>query len=96
MTHCHQLLDDRALAMDRLIAGRLRSHPELVHKARATLARWLECADVSVRPALEEWNALLCGPQQTLIEVLEGTDDRAKRLRQSSPFCGILKPAERT
>jgi hypothetical protein len=27
--------------------------------------------------------------------MLESTDERATRLRQSSPFCGILSPAER-
>jgi hypothetical protein len=52
--------------------------------------------DASVRPVFEEWRAILDGPKSGVFAVLEGVDERSMRLRQSSPFCGILTPAERT
>ena len=65
-------------------------------KASAVLERWLATCDHSVQPALEEWRALLLGPLSTVLATLEGDDERSQRLRQSSPFCGILSQAERT
>jgi hypothetical protein len=52
--------------------------------------------DASVRPAFEEWRAILEVPISGVFAVLEGVDERSMRLRQSSPFGGILTPAERT
>jgi hypothetical protein len=91
----HSAIDARSLAMDRLIADRLRKDPAVLVKARAVLAGWLASCDDSVRPALEEWRAILDSPISAIIETLEGEDESSVRLRQSSPFCGILTPAER-
>jgi hypothetical protein len=92
----HSAIDARSLAMDRLIADRLRTDPGVLVKARTVLRNWLATCDDSVRPALEEWRAILDGPLPAVIETLEGEDEKSVRLRQSSPFCGILTPAERT
>ena len=92
----HRLIDERSLAFDRLIAARLRSEPALVEKARANLARWLETSSRRVSPDLTEWQRALSGPFDELLALLEATDERAARLRQSSPFCGILTTEERT
>ena len=91
----HRLIDERSLAFDRVIAARLRSEPALVEKARGNLARWLETCSAAARPDLLEWQRLLSGPFDELLVLLEATDERATRLRQSSPFCGILTPEER-
>jgi len=91
----HRLIDARSLAFDRLIAVKLRSQPALVGQARANLARWLETCSPRAKPALLEWQCVLAGPFDELLVLLEATDERATRLRQSSPFCGILTPAER-
>lgn len=96
MPIAHETLDRRALAMDRIIAARLREQPELMDCARATLHRWLECPSLAARPVLNEWQAILNGPTHTIMEVLTGEDERSVRLRQSSPFCGILTREERT
>ena len=82
--------------MDPLIAERLRKDPAVLVKARAVLHKWLGSCDASVRPAFEEWRAIPDGPISGVFTVLEGVDERSMRLRQSSPFCGILTPAERT
>ncbi len=91
----HRLIDERSLAFDRLIAAKLRSNPALVEMARGNLARWLETGSDGVRPDLLEWQRVLSGPFDELLALLEATHERATRLRQSSPFCGILTPEER-
>ena len=91
----HRLIDERSLAFDRLIAAKLRAEPALVEKARGILARWLETGSARARPALLEWQRLLSGPLDELLVILEAADERATRLRQSSPFCGILTQEER-
>ena len=92
----HRLIDARSLAFDQRIAARLRSEPALLEKARTTLRRWLESCAEANRPVLLEWQAVIDGPPEVLLCMLEGTDERCIRLRQSSPFCGILSRAERT
>lgn len=92
----HRLIDERSLAFDRRIAAKLREDATLVDKARANLNRWLVTCAPGVRPDLLEWRRLLDGPFPVLLALLEGTSENATRLRQSSPFCGILTPGERT
>ena len=92
----HSAIDARSLEMDRLIAQRLRENTAVLDKARSVLAKWMTSCDASVRPVFEEWRAILDGPIAGVFAVLEGVDERSMRLRQSSPFCGILTPAERT
>lgn len=91
----HLLIDERSLAFDRLIAAKLRSDPALLDKARSNLTRWLQTSDDRSTPDLLEWRRLLDGSFAEVLALLESTDERATRLRQSSPFCGILTPAER-
>jgi hypothetical protein len=92
----HSLLDQRALEMDRLIANRILEDSSVLDKARLTLARWLDIADESACPTLLEWKEILAGSPSRIREVLLGEDEDCKRLRQSSPFCGILTNRERT
>ena len=91
----HRLIDERSLAFDRLIAAKLRRNPALVEKARGNLARWVKTCSAGARPDLLEWQCLLAGPFDELLVLMEATDERAARLRQSSPFCGILTEEER-
>ena len=82
--------------MDRLVAAKVRANPALVDRARDTLERWLVSASPRTRPVLLEWRTLLDGGATSVLPVLEGSDERCTRLRQSSPFCGILTREERT
>jgi hypothetical protein len=93
----HQLIDERSLELHRAIVERLRANPELVDHARRNLHRWLS------RPALSkgfercyrEWLELLdIYSFEDLISLLTEDSERAKRLRQNSPFTGILSPRE--
>ena len=91
----HRLIEERSLAFDRLIAAKLRRQPMLMEKARGNLARWLETCSDAARPALLEWQIALAAPFEEILALLEATGERAARLRQSSPFCGILTQEER-
>ena len=87
----HRLIDERSLAFHRLVAKKLRSDATVLDLARANLDRWKASASPRVRPVLAEWRALIDAP----LAVLTGEDERATRLRQSSPFAGALTSGER-
>jgi len=94
-TNDHRLVDQRSLAFDRLTVKKVAADPALIERAGATLARWLRTCSPRVRPVLLEWQAVLAGPREELLALLVATDERAVRLRQSSPFAGVLSVAER-
>lgn len=91
----HRLIDERSLAFHRLVAEKLRTCPALLDLARANLERWETSASPRVRPVLAEWRALIDSTLDELLAVLTGEDERATRLRQSSPFAGALTSGER-
>ena len=92
----HQWIDERSLALDRQIAAKLRANPSLLGRARATLDRWLAQRPSAVPSVLREWQEILARcPLERILELLVNSDENTRRLRQSSPFCGILSPEER-
>ena len=94
----HEILDDRSLEMDRVIAGKIRANPKLVQIALANIDRWLANPDYSEsgRQAALEWKSIIENSSvEVLVTLLESSSEEARRLRQSSPFCGILTPDER-
>ena len=93
----HGKIDERSLAFGRAIAARLHEHPELVVRARETLARWMSTASARALPDLQEWDRVLAANSvENAIPILTGTDERAIRLRQSNPFTGVLTRRERS
>lgn len=90
----HSRLDERSLALHQLVARKVLADPALLDTARATLRRWRE-SDGLPLPALAEWGRILDGPVDQVARFLTDRSERATRLRQSSPFCGILTEAER-
>jgi hypothetical protein len=91
----HRQIDARSLALGRAVAAHLVDEPGLKERARGTLERWLVSCSPQVRPALLEWREVLDGPNDDLMNLLTGKDERAIRLRQSNPFAGVLSPQER-
>ena len=94
----HELMDDRSLEMDRVIAEKIRANPKLVQIALANIERWLADPDYSEsnRQAILEWKRIIeTTTVAALVTLLESNSEEARRLRQSSPFCGILTPGER-
>ena len=89
----HAWIDRRSQALHEAIAAKLDQDVRLLEIARANLRRWLSA---NPAPALLEWRALL--DRMTAAEVselLRSSEESAARLRQSSPFAGILTPGER-
>jgi hypothetical protein len=91
----HRLIDERSLAFHSLIAAKLRAQPALLEKPRQNLERWFRTCAGGVRPDLLEWQRMIEGRFDELLALLVANDERATRLRQSSPFCGILTQEER-
>src|SRR6266516_4865466 len=91
----HAKIDEENRERDRRIAELIRRRPEVIKLAQRNLqnwaARWGELTD-----AWEEWALLLrmLTPSQ-LADFLESTTPKANRLRQSSPFFGMLKESDK-
>lgn len=89
----HEWIDRRSLALHEAVARKLEVAPELLAVARANLERWLASGPVV---ALLEWRRLIDEqPIEQVVAVLRSDDESARRLRQSSPFAGILSTSER-
>ncbi len=73
----------------RKIAMLIRIDPSVISKARALLDKWLA---QDAHPALVEWKiALTMLDPPELAQFLESTTPRARRMRISSPFVGLVK-----
>lgn len=90
----HSRLDERSLALHALVARKVQAAPALLDKARENMRRWQE-ASGSPSLALVEWEQILSAPVDEVTALLVERSERATRLRQSSPFCGILTEDER-
>lgn len=90
----HDEIDRRSLALAKAIADLIDRDPERrgLAKARSVCARWSQTAP---QPAVEEWRNLLEKEWASIRKLLVSEDETGQRLRQSSPFCGILTPVER-
>ncbi len=89
----HEWIDERSLALHEAVAAKLEAEPQLLKVARANLKRWLAAGSSA---PLREWQRLLDTlPLPQLLQLLRSHDGQAARLRQSSPFAGVLTPAER-
>src|SRR6266567_4493253 len=92
----HEWIDQRSLALDRLVADKLAVQPELLDRAVQTLERWIAQRQALPPVVLLEWRQLL--RERSLSEILallRSDSQEARRLRQSSPFCGLLTTDER-
>lgn len=78
------------------MVNRLRTSPDPLALARSNLLRWK--AQNSGSPALlrcyEEWETLLDEPVERICEILLEDTSEGQRLRQNSPFVGILTATE--
>ena len=76
--------------MHREIAKRIDADPSLLNKALGNIARWSRQMG-RTPPALAEWQGLLRTlPWEQIRPHLVEDDEESRRLRQSSPFVGIL------
>lgn len=91
----HRLIEARSLAMHCLIVRKVDAKPRLLNVARRNVESWLARYGHSAPAALEEWRAILSRPWPEIASILVDPGERGARLRQSSPFAGVLTQAER-
>ena len=88
----HRRAERRSLAYHRAIAKHLRR--PLVDEARQTLWKWRGQGKIDPRYA-EQWEALLRRSIPEIRRAIAEDSPRARDLRQSSPFAGMLSEPER-
>lgn len=91
----HEHIDRVSLAMDKAIAKKIRADADVVNIARRNLARWRQNGNGQLSPAHREWEKILrfLEPGE-LADFICSQTPKADRLRQSSPFPGVLSPEE--
>lgn len=87
----------RSLWLGYAVAGRVVEDPEeTLARARRNLRHTLASATRgSARVWLTQWEQLLDGPLDQLLEALTSRSPRSRELRQNSPFAGVLDDAQR-
>jgi hypothetical protein len=82
--------------MARRVASELSRRPELVQHAKDNLVRWSERNKDApgLLSCYREWQDILELPVGEVIAILTAENDRSRRLRQNSPFTGVLSVEE--
>ena len=90
------MTDEISLELGRRVAGRLRQQPELLQVAQDNIDRWTRLN--SNAPALvrcyAEWRGILTHSLEEICQLLTSETEEARRLRQNSPFAGVLAASE--
>lgn len=91
-----EFTDQVSLDIGRRVAARLSRQPELLRVARENLDRWSRRnADApGLLRCYAEWRGILERPLEEICRLLNSESDEARRLRQNSPFAGVLSPQE--
>ena len=91
----HRLIEARSLAMHAVIAQKIERNPDLLAVPKRNLERWLSRWSDTPPNWLREWAALLQRPWLQIAAIITEPSETGARLRQSSPFAGVLTPLER-
>jgi hypothetical protein len=92
--HGHQRIDRRSLELHRAIVEKLRGSPSLLDIALENIERWSRSEGHS-QPYWDAWREILSRPLPEILDLLVEESERMTALRQTSPFAGVLEPAER-
>jgi hypothetical protein len=91
----HQELDQRSLAMHRLVAEKIRADTSLIVEAEAVLKRWYQTVSPRTFVYLDAWQRLLLSGVEPCLAVATEDSERAAALRQASPLACLLSNQER-
>lgn len=88
---------ERSLWLGYALAGKLVDNPSAVLKKARTNLSGLQKAHPRGQAArwLREWEELLSGPLNRVLDVITSRSPRARELRQNNPFAGVLTEDER-
>ena len=91
----HQIHDAVGLELAHLVAARLRESSHPLQVARENLRQWSckNAGSVFLLRCYDEWATILDRPVDAICEILCADTEEALRLRQNSPFAGVL-PAQ--
>lgn len=90
-----QWLDQRSLALHRLVAEKVRQDPALFEEVKDTLDRWSKIVCANSQPYVREWQRLVALGMEECLAVATEDSERGAAMRQASPFCGVLTDEER-
>lgn len=91
----HRLIEARSLAMHAVIAAKLMRDPDLLEKPRENIERWSVRSGKNPPRWIEQWRHILTRPYGEIAAFITDPSEEAARLRQSSPFAGMLTNEER-
>jgi hypothetical protein len=89
----HRLAEERSLAYHAAVADRLRQDPDLLAIAHERLTEWIAAGHSPVHA--RAWQEILARPLDDILAFLVDAGERARELRQSTPFAGFIDPRER-
>lgn len=81
--------------MHAVIAEKIRNDPRLLNIARGNLKRWRKRWAHETPAWFREWDEILIWPWPRIAALITEQSENAVRLRQSSPFAGVLDAKER-
>jgi len=92
----HEVQDSISFELAQRIASGLPLHPEWLELARTNLERWsrLNSNAPSLLRCYDEWKKLLQRSVSEICAALTAETDEGQRLRQNSPFAGVIPPDE--
>ncbi|OGJ89837.1 MAG: hypothetical protein A2268_00545 [Candidatus Raymondbacteria bacterium RifOxyA12_full_50_37] len=90
----HQEINERSRALAAAVVQRIDMDADRagLEHARTVCRRWLESHSEG---CVREWCSILQNPWAKIRSILLDQSEEGNRLRQNSPFCGILTPRER-
>ena len=93
----HETIDERSLALARQIVARIDDDPRRkgLEKARSVCQHWQNILSGREKACADEWALIIQKPWDEIRSILLDPGADATRLRQNSPFCGILRNSER-
>lgn len=90
----HRLAEETSIRLHAEVARRLRDDPSALDRAKERVRRWLATGDGAREYALA-WRDALDGTLDDLCRLLVDESERARALRQVTPFAGTLDARER-
>jgi hypothetical protein len=91
----HRLLEARSLAMHAVIAQKIERDPRLLDVPRDNLKRWSARWENEAPAWYAEWCGIMDRSWPEIAAIITEPSEEGARLRQSSPFAGVLSAEER-